>query len=616
MSETGNLDRLLDRTLLEGARAYDRYLGPFRGASLVRSGDVGDGQAIIEHLCQLWGGACDLILPLGDEKRIPEPWTSFLADAEIGVLDPRHILPEDQHELDGFELWRWSEGEPLLSILAGVGRMWERAVSVRVPVFIPENEWNIAYLGTLGSWPERPNERLVAAGGLREDIEFADIIPTARVSVENPSALDLLERLRDVGGPSPALASHFYLGRPQLPRATDIPQPPIVPNPWQEAEEHGPNIVVVYEPGSVDDLCLLWNLRAAHGLPRGFPLAVPSTENVPEALATWVTPDHIAFTAWGLRDTRCALVSLSVDPERLALFGAEAAGLFREHPEVQARNYIGPVWSVLDASAVLRSPPPPARRTSDVANFTAGRALVPAWHPNDHDVVAARPPAAWQPRTHVRIEVRERLLPQSRTLRRRHRERLARVGSPTRWLTQGGFGGEARDPGGLLEIIWPSGWEVLAATIEDHGLRAEPSDPGKAASALLRRLGSIDYLNPLLSRHILDEIVRLTWFRRRMRDLSRAMEQGNTETERRLQTIEEHLTAAALNAVEEVQPSLTFDRLRQKVLGGNAGTAEAWLSWAESRGILVRGATVKCATCGAQSWRTVAEFGPTIVCPG
>ena len=70
MSETENLDRLLDRTLLEGARAYDRYLGPFRGASLVRSGDVGDGQAIIEHLCQLWGGACDLILPLGDEKRI------------------------------------------------------------------------------------------------------------------------------------------------------------------------------------------------------------------------------------------------------------------------------------------------------------------------------------------------------------------------------------------------------------------------------------------------------------------------------------------------------------------------------------------------------------------
>lgn len=42
----------------------------------------------------------------------------------------------------------------------------------------------------------------------------------------------------------------------------------------------GSNIVVVYEPGSVADFCLLWMLRAAHGFANRLPLGVPTTADV------------------------------------------------------------------------------------------------------------------------------------------------------------------------------------------------------------------------------------------------------------------------------------------------------------------------------------------------
>ena len=48
----------------------------------------------------------------------------------------------------------------------------------------------------------------------------------------------------------------------------------------------GPNVVVAYEPGSVVDLCVLWDLRAANGWGH-LPLGVPSTEDVPGVIREW-----------------------------------------------------------------------------------------------------------------------------------------------------------------------------------------------------------------------------------------------------------------------------------------------------------------------------------------
>ena len=82
----------------------------------------------------------------------------------------------------------------------------------------------------------------------------------------------------------------------------------------------GSNIVVVYEPGSVVDFCLLWTLRTLHGLNRGLPLGLPVTADVEKELSQWANFDgSVPRSAVRLQGISrpFALTSLSVDHERL-----------------------------------------------------------------------------------------------------------------------------------------------------------------------------------------------------------------------------------------------------------------------------------------------------------
>jgi hypothetical protein len=155
---------------------------------------------------------------------------------------------------------------------------------------------------------------------------------------------------------------------------------------------------------------------------------------------------------------------------------------------------------------------------------------------------------------------------------------------------------------------------VLDAIVRDRGFEARPSRPGRAAAALVNRLGGLDALSPLLSPRIIRLLYRLgerrgmTWFRSRLREaLNTASAEAGTDAVERIES---------LMAAEREEPrDVTFDALKDD-LRNDRQAAEAWLRWAEERGLLLRGASVECQVCGAVSWRAVGELAPPIVCRG
>lgn len=159
----------------------------------------------------------------------------------------------------------------------------------------------------------------------------------------------------------------------------------------------------------------------------------------------------------------------------------------------------------------------------------------------------------------------------------------------------------------------------MEALARDRGLKVRRSAPGQSAEVLARRIGGLEQIYMLadidLIRLLEDMATRrgINWAKRRLRELT-AEARGSADLERRIQVLEDALQHQAGVPSEEDRREVVFERFRS-VIGGRAAT-EAWLRWAEDRGVVVRGARVRCGECGAQSWRVLPELAPPVVCRG
>jgi hypothetical protein len=414
--------------------------------------------------------------------------------------------------------------------------------------------------------------------------------------VTDPGVADLLDRLR--GGQSwPAERSLHRLIPGLAARSGRWFLDPLVPRQRPLAEALGPNLVVVYEPDSVLDLALLWNLRAAHGLPPGLPLAIPANTDVLSSLRA-VTDNHL-WQVWGLEGLRCGLASMTLTVERLQELATDAGG----------------PWEAVRPADVLQVAERPFRSSTDVATFTAGAAILSSWAPADRDALAPRAGVGRQLDLILRVRPQDRQLPRSPTLE------LDQPGieSGYRW---GAWEGDAGGPDGLVTAHWPDGWSVLEAVVRDYGLEARRSPAGLAASALLRRLGDPNELLPLLDERLLGKLeplgesAAMSWFRGRARELAAAAaEAAGEDPARGVEDIRSTLASMSARPDDADQTDVTYNSLRE-VFGGRRNETEAWLRWAEDRGLLLRGTMVSCKRCGTKGWRTVAELAPPVICRG
>ena len=583
---------LLDESRLEGVEAIERGLGPAIQALVVAAEDLADAGAAIESCCQLWGGGLYSLLPLAaGAVQFDDPWLSLLAHLETSWLGTRDHLPAEMTRMGRFFTHSGIWGDSLLKLLLAIGERPENLRSVRVSDVDPDDPWYVAYLGTLGRWPERPS---VVEYGFVGDVTFEAFIKTHYEKVDKPGPQDLLSRLRDASELSPATATILDLTSLGAPRNMSLIEgTPVLPSDTRAAANIGPNLVVVYEPGSVADLCLLWQLRAAHGLPRGFPLAVPASSDVVAALDAWMADQ--AATLWQLRAPHPSLVSLSVprtDLEKIAV---------QTHPR----------WTVVEPDEVLQ-PATMARSVSTtVATFENGKARIALWSdPKINELGRLPSPFSWQ-QLHVRLRPQRLMLPRSTDLEKHTGMFAGPLG--------GGWDSVAGTPGKTAIMEWPAGWTVLESALQDRGLRAQPSQAGRIAAALLRRLGSLTTLEALLSESLIRELYRLceregmTWFRQRLREMGRKLTGDDAA---KLARLEREIRDLHIPRADGAKPRpLRFTDLQRRVFHIKPAT-EAWLKWAEEAGLLMRGVTVYCNGCGASSWRTMGEMAPPVVCRG
>ena len=605
------LDLLLDGGRLNGSQPVERVVGPERTAAAVDASDIADARTAIEDLCMHWGGACGAVLPV--DRATPSlsaRWRSFLSTGEFDNLATRTLLPQQggRAQADGDELRLFAlefiKGEPLLSILWSQQQKPEEWATCDCGLPAPDDPWYLAYLGCLGAWPIQPRPEHLGTTGLVDDYRFERLLHIERELVTGPGPEDLVRRMRRPGFTTPSRLSTVGLSLWRLPEASHMSDEQVLPLVGWQRSRYGSNLVVIYEPGCVEDLALLWSLRGAHALYPGLPLAVPASVDVPQALTAWSTHEgeSWALRLFGLVPGRpWGLVSNSVE-----------RGVLEEIASA-ARRASGGNWEAADVATVLHPAPRPGRVSTDVAVFAEGRARIAALSPEDRDYLRGRPAQAHEPQLRVRIRAGGRHLPPAGP--------LARFLPTLPGYRGGGIEVGINTVDDLVSVDWPSGLNVLRAVARERGLDATPGRPGHAAVSLLHALGALHGLQPLLDPAILETLGKLgtrsgrTWFEDQVRQLHARIEVQMADQDARVRSvaIEEALENLALTATESDSADLTWDELKQRL---SRDSAHEWLAWAESRRLLLRGATIVCNHCGASDWRLAAELVPPIRCRG
>jgi len=592
----GPLAGLLDDTKVSGVLGIKRELGPRNIAIFVDNTKPSEAVAAIGTACQLWGGGAFALIPVevsGMTSTLSSLWEDLLVRFDPDWIDlgelPAPLFPKGI----GDHVAEHSVGQPLLGVALNQERNPEDWRVLDVCDVEPTNPWLTAYVGTLGWLPTEPTKAILDAARFRPDIRFEDFLNIKRSSPSTPGIDDLAERLMLGSALTPAQLSLAFLDRFPVQtsyRLFEVDR--FLPEPNAIAERHGRHLAVIYQPGNVEDLCLLWNLRASHGQPSDLPLGLPATEPILDL----ITQLQVAYSH------RRGVFQVG----RLALTSASI-------PHSDLEEMVKGRLPVVEPIEVLRPWKRPARITTDVATFHVGQARVSAWAPSDRDRIGSHETPTRGGGLVAHLEVQPQPLPPIKDL-----PELGGWPFPERYR-HGGWEKKANDANELLEMPWPSGWFVLEQCALRHGLSVRPSAAGLAAAALLRRLGGLDAVNLLLSPTVIATLERLSerkgmsWFRKEVRGLAAAVNQV-ADSAARMQAIEDRLDALRLRPAEDEVRELTQGQVQHLIR--NKVSAGRWLEWTEDAGVLIRGVGLKCQSCGDRYWRSLPEAVPPLTCRG
>ncbi len=334
LPRSSDLDLLLSTVPLEGTHAAWREVGPELLTSVVDATAVADARSVIGEHCCFWGGGCSALIPVDPEAQtIVPPWLGLVQSNRLDHVAARNLLDENQELWNGLDVRNLAPlTESLFTILVGHPLREEHRVRVSLPA--DDDPWWVAYAGTLGLLPDAPPTDLLERSGLIPDLRWDQLVNIDREHVDDPSAVDLIDRVRDRATVDARFLSLRELGVRAAQWSQDLVNTPAWVQKGWNALHVGSNVAVVYEPGSVPDLCLLWTLRSTHGLPDALPLAIPATADVVGELNSLTNLDDRGRFAPRLRGIGrpWALVSASVEEDRLAKIAQQASGPWQPFP--------------------------------------------------------------------------------------------------------------------------------------------------------------------------------------------------------------------------------------------------------------------------------------------
>ncbi|PVX59508.1 hypothetical protein [Rhodococcus globerulus] len=572
---------LLVEDQLEGVKAVERQLHPPSAALAVDRSDLSAATAAVVKLCSSWGGGSMPIIPVtaGDAVIAPS-WARILLESPInGISGP---LP--QTEIDKYSDTHGGYRQGLLPILTGINDLNSVVTSRGIS---PDDPWYVAYLGVFGDLPAHADSDANRRHRLVDTLTYDEVL-TVKEAEGEPGAESILTALRDMKSVTAVELTFVKLAQSQASFNKGFPSTSRFK--WGDlvaAGKFGPNLVVVYRPGSVDDLALLWTLRARFGHPDGFPLAVPYIDSAGAALDHW-TDEHAAHY-FGM-DHNVGLTSISVDTDALNELAT------------------GRGFSVVSPEDVLRPIPGCSVPSTEMVHFIGGKSTVPSVSSTEIDALGQHILGVTHSWTKLSVTVTDRRLPFSRTMRR---DRFANGGYLGGYLTGGGRRGE------FATVFHPSGLEVLQALFLDHGLDARPSVPGRAAEQLMRAVGGD--LDMIASPAVTDAFQQLTRGRSSSvikRRLGQFLQADKEEQKGdRYQILADRLDAAlgTPDSGEIGYKSLTQLQQLMKLKGLET---QRWVEWAVRQGLLLRGVEASCSQCTHKQWRPFADTVPALVCHG
>lgn len=580
---------ILSSDRLNGAYSVDRIFRPPTPAQAVDVGDFTSACEVVIELCNSWGGAYMPLLPVERDKSVNTMWVDILDRSPIDGINDREIF--DPHDQFGYGSYTHTPtGLYLLRMMMDLPIPTNHVTVHTARGLDTDDPWYLSYLGTLGEHPlEIPDDR-EERYGIRPGYDYEDIVPI-NTFTGTPGAADIIDRLRETNTMTAVQLTLSRLACTEAPVDSGFPfSNKMKLREWDEGWRFGPNIVVVYEQNSVEDLALLWYLRALNGLRPGLPLAVPVSADVPCVLNCWHSKH--AYWSWGFTGGDMAVTSLSVPAERL-----------RE----LVRNT---KFKVVSPSEILRPFGGCQLQSTATVHYTNGRAEVPQFAPTEIERLGRKAideAGRWSGVTTV---VKDSPLPPSRTLRRSgyHRGYLR------------GYIAQTSTKDNVLEVFHPTGLEVLDALARDHGQSVRRSIPGRAAAQLVDMIGGLSGVDKLTSPAItklLGELTRgrnSTIVKKQLRQFLK-IEDADETKEDRYRIIEERLESVLAKPDVEDTGYKTVNDIR--TIGGLRREAgEEWIRWATRRGMLLRGFQSSCDSCGHKQWRPLADAVPKLICHG
>ena len=591
--EHRDVRRILDDESLAGVRAVDRRLRMHRHARLVDDGDYTAAIVLIGRLCRCWGAVADLLIPVSPSGPMPSPYDRLIYHSEI---DSVTSLPAVEAAASGLSGIGPVQEYPVLLVAASRRRdRYRSIVATSVPVDSP---WHLAYAAGLGLLPPDGDHDLLERVLANPELTIDEMLPIERQYCSEPGLDDLLSRL---GSPTAVAASLLTLS-PRPLRSTVHATDGWLTEPATLARQKGNGIVVLYRPGDVADLCLLWNLRSLHGWPAALPIGMPWPENDREATDALV--GQLALLA-GRTELYSGAMSFGLVVVSASIPSRELADLI---DKVQARDVRNVEWG--EPAQFLVPAYAPARMTSETLLFTDGAALIPSRVEGDREWLAVAAQTPMRPPLRLSVTLRGGPLPTGRTL-------FGDLYKGPRYLGGAYTTDGSRDE--LRQAIWPHKWTLLRAVAADFGLRVEPSPSGRSAMALLSLFQDIQEVRWLAHRPLLDLLFRtaassgMTWFKRRATELAEVAAAAQVDPE---YARDEFLTAINSISVSldlESSDLFSFSDVRQAL--GNIDAARVWMRWAEARRLIVRGAVIACRRCMAKTWRPLADVTES-ACPG
>ncbi len=614
---------LLRSKRVDGPRRVSSTLRPLRIAYLVDSVDPRNALAAIEAACLELGGRHQFLIPCIPESQPSEVWERVLdkydPDWIVDLAGASSSFLKEQRERWDRAVSIWANPLDTMdltgALVYGALRRWKRlrgsSQEQAVFYFTPLHDHPLGLplafrFGHLAPRPMIEGHRLSDSYHSSTHHEFMG------VQTLDPKFFpsdNLVELILDYTAPKPFLTvldsriSQWLT----LPNSTVFNVPSREPSysPYAGTDPESPQhdeayfrrIAVVGSPSSVHDLCLAWNIRAQRIGEFDSPVWIdptwltdPELAKRIERVMTWMRPGLAESNS---EPPKVHLVSATISASKLQEVAKSLSLQAAVHDTTGFDRFFTASFRV-------------GLTNESTASFQDGIANIAM--PDYRDLADFFPfeTAGWT------VAVDKYTVPRVSSSCCRRQGLMSRIASDG----IAGFTSIYGDPGALQPIGLNNGLEIIEGVACQAGYKAQVSDKGKIAVAVIGLLGDhmgLSLVSSSLVYQMITDMAEIVPRQATQRTLTRLL--GHDPSPREVSEVMRALQSEQIGGGQFNRQHRSFAQIRD-ALGISNEAARKIVEALLSRKVLFRGYEVKCPNCGLRRWYPIDTLSESHRCEG